>query len=43
MFAGLVQAYLAHRVVGLGPHGTPLDDAFPPQRLHALVDRAFAK
>lgn len=43
MFAGIAQAYLAHRIVGLGPHGAPIDDAFPPERLHALIDRAFSR
>jgi alkanesulfonate monooxygenase SsuD/methylene tetrahydromethanopterin reductase-like flavin-dependent oxidoreductase (luciferase family)/AcrR family transcriptional regulator len=42
MFAGILQAYLAHRVVGLGPHSASIDDTFPPERLHALIDRAFS-
>lgn len=40
IFAGMMQAYLAYRVVGLGVHGTT-PDPFPPERLHAMVDRAF--
>jgi hypothetical protein len=43
LLAGLQQAYLAHAVVGLGPHGTLISDAFPPEKLHDLIDRAFAR
>jgi alkanesulfonate monooxygenase SsuD/methylene tetrahydromethanopterin reductase-like flavin-dependent oxidoreductase (luciferase family)/AcrR family transcriptional regulator len=44
VFAGMMQAYLAFRIVGLGPDGTAAaPEAFPPERLHALIDRAFVR
>ena len=41
ILAGILQSFLAHRIVGLGPHGESIDSSFPPERLHALIDRTF--
>lgn len=42
VFSGMMQAYLAHRVVGVGA-GSPraAADVLPPGEIHALIDRAF--
>lgn len=42
VFSGMMQAYLAHRVVGVGA-GSPraAADVLPPGEILALIDRAF--
>ncbi|HEY8525983.1 MAG TPA: TetR/AcrR family transcriptional regulator [Acidimicrobiales bacterium] len=43
VFSGMMQAYLAHRVVGIGsgsPGVAPVD-VMPTDEIHALIDRAF--
>lgn len=43
LFSGLLQAYIAQWVFGLGAGGdSSLDAAYPVAELHALIDRAFA-
>lgn len=41
ILAGILQSFLAHRIVGLGPHNDSIDSSFPAERLHALIDRTF--
>lgn len=42
LFSGLLQAYIAEWVFGLGTTGeSDLDARYPLERLHALIDRAF--
>ena len=42
LFSGMVQAYIAQWVFGLDADGSSrVDDAFPVERFHDMVDRAF--
>jgi TetR/AcrR family transcriptional regulator len=41
IFSGMMQAYLAHRVVGVGNPQKAASDVLPSGEIHALVDRAF--
>jgi AcrR family transcriptional regulator len=41
LFAGMMQAYLAHRVVGVGAGRRRAAEVLPVQAVHELVDRAF--
>lgn len=42
MFAGMMQAYLAHRVVGVGTRDLSAAEVLDAKEVHDLVDRAFA-
>jgi AcrR family transcriptional regulator len=43
LFSGMVQAYIAQWVFGLGADGASrVDDVFPVEKLHAMIDRAFS-
>jgi hypothetical protein len=41
IFSGMMQAYLAHRVVGVGADQRAAIDVLPPGEIHDMVDRAF--
>jgi AcrR family transcriptional regulator len=41
IFAGMMQAYLAHRIVGVGADKRPAAEVLPLKEVHQLVDRAF--
>ena len=42
LFSGMVQAYIAQWVFGLDPEGASrVDEAYPVERFHDMVDRAF--
>ncbi len=44
LFSGLVQAYIAQWVFGLKNDGTSgVDELFPVDKLHAMVDRTFGR
>jgi TetR/AcrR family transcriptional regulator len=43
IFSGMMQAYLAHRVVGVGNAQQAASDVLPPGEIHDLVDRAFLR
>jgi AcrR family transcriptional regulator len=42
LFAGMMQAYLAHRVVGVGAGRRGAPEVLSVEAVHELVDRAFA-
>jgi len=44
LFSGMVQAYIAQWVFGLDAKGTSrVDKAYPVERLHEMIDRAFCQ
>jgi TetR/AcrR family transcriptional regulator len=43
IFAGMLQAYLAHCIIDIKPGGRSATRLYPPKQLIALVDRAFLR